>query len=111
MTPLEYLLPEEEGGGGGCGQFFLTRKDTACAIWNESAGILCQTGRMDGGSYSPLIVDPHARGLAMPVRRNRVEEFGLKQLKFAQARDLGWDYIEICVLDLTYKYLGGPQRS
>jgi hypothetical protein len=101
MTPLDYLLSEEEGGGGGCGQFFLTRQDTVYKIWNESAGILCDKGRMDNGTNPPLMVDPYARGLAMPVPRNRVEEFGLKQLNFAQARDLGWDYIEICVLDLT----------
>jgi len=49
----------------------------------------------------PLMVDPHARGLAMPVRNKQVEKLGLKRLTFAQARDLGWDYIELCVLDLT----------
>jgi len=82
-------------------QFFLTRQKTVCAIWQESAGILCETGRMKRGTMPPLMVDPFARGLAMPVPNDQVEELDLKQLTHAQARDLGWDYIELCVLDLT----------
>jgi hypothetical protein len=53
LTPFQYLLPKEEGGGGGCGQFFLTKQTTLGLIWNESAGILCSKGRMVKGTMPP----------------------------------------------------------
>jgi hypothetical protein len=101
MNPIEYLLPTAEGGGGGCGQFFLTRRETVGGIWQESTGILCDTGRMQNGTMPPLMVDPKARGLPMPVPNNKIEELGLKQLTHAQVVLLGWDYIELALLDLT----------
>ena len=101
MDLIQFLLPKEKGGGGGCGQVFLTRQDTGYPIWKESCGIICDKNRMKKGTMPPLMVDPFARRLAMPVPNDQVEELDLEQLTRAQARDLGWDYIELCVPDLT----------